>query len=367
MSFNFNKDTITAKDVAQLDANSASLGIPNGYLMECAGLQATNKIYEQYKLNSNSSVVIMCGIGNNGGDGLCIARHLATRGVFVNVLLLGDPIHIRTEESRLNWELVNTLSFKIRAFSIKNINQLKTLCKSNFFINAKIIIDAMLGTGVTGKIRDPVSTAIDIVNQSNLPKISIDVPSGMDPDTGKSTDKSVNCDLCITFHAKKKGFANLNAWVVPIGIPLEASLFIGDGDLQLATKKRKNDFHKGQYGKLLVIGGSSSYSGAPSLAAMSALELGIDLCISFVPKGIGNVVRSFSPNLIVQEGVAENFSNSDFSQAKKLSNWADAVLIGPGLGKDPKTIEFLSNLSYGFSQKKFHVLLMQMELKCWEF
>ncbi|QEE15936.1 NAD(P)H-hydrate dehydratase [Promethearchaeum syntrophicum] len=340
MSFFFDKDTITAEDVSQLDANSASLGIPNGYLMECAGLQATNKIYEHYKLNSSSSVVIMCGIGNNGGDGLCIARHLATRGISVFVILLGDSIHIRTQESRLNWELVNTLTLKIRSYSIKNIKQLKTLCKSEFFMNADIIIDALLGTGVTGKIREPISTAIDMINQSNLPKISIDVPSGMNPDTGQITEKSVNCDFCITFHAKKKGFANIKTWVAPIGIPLEASLFIGDGDLRSAIKKRDKDFHKGQYGKLLVIGGSSSYSGAPSLAAMSALELGIDLCICFVPKGIGNVVRSFSPNLIVQEGVAENFSNSDFLQAKKLSNWADAVLIGPGLGKDPKTVEF---------------------------
>ena len=355
MSFNFEKDTITAKDVSQLDANCASLGIPNGYLMECAGLQATNKIYELYKLNSKSSVVIICGIGNNGGDGLCIARHLATRGVLVSVWLIGDPIHIRTEESRLNWELVNTLSLKIRTFSIKNIDQLNILSKSDFFTNANIIIDALLGTGVKGKIREPISTAIDIINQSKIPIISIDVPSGMDPDTVKITEKAVNCDLCITFHAKKKGFTNINTWVVPIGIPIEASLFIGDGDLQLAIKERKKDIHKGQYGKLLVIGGSSSYSGAPTLAAMSALELGIDLCICYVPKGIGNVIRSFSPNLIVQEGVAENFSNSDFSQAKILSKWADAVLIGPGLGIDPKTIEFF---------EKFILWILEEKIPC---
>ncbi len=355
MSFIFNKNTITAKDVSRLDANSASLGIPNGFLMECAGLQATNKIYGQYKLDSNSSVVIMCGIGNNGGDGLCIARHLATRGVFVYVLLLGDPIHIRTEETRLNWQLVNTLSLKIRTFSIKNINQLKILSKSEWFENTDAIIDALLGTGIKGNIREPISTAIDIINQSEIPKISIDVPSGMDPDTGKIIDKSVNCDLCITFHAKKKGFADINTWVVPIGIPIEASLFIGDGDLKAAINKRKKDVHKGQYGKLLVIGGSSSYSGAPSLAAMAALEFGVDLCICFVPHGIGNVVRSFSPNIIVQEGAGDNFSNSDFNKAKKLSKWADSVLIGPGLGNDPKTIEFF---------EKFFLWILEEKIPC---
>jgi len=142
MSYNFHKNTITAKEVTRLDANSASLGIPSGFLMECAGLQATNKIYEQYNLNSESSVIILCGTGNNGGDGLCIARHLATRGVFVYVLLLGDPIHIRTEETRINWELVNTLSLKIRTFSIKNINQIKTLSKSKWFKNTDVIVDA---------------------------------------------------------------------------------------------------------------------------------------------------------------------------------------------------------------------------------
>jgi len=191
-----------------------------------------------------------------------------------------------------------------------------------------------------------------IINQSKLPKISIDVPSGMDPDTGKIADKAVNCDLCITFHAKKHGIDNMDSWVAPIGIPIEADVFVGDGDLQFAIRKRKKDVHKGQYGKLLVIGGSSSYSGAPSLAAMSALELGIDLCICFVPKGIGNVVRSFSPNLIVQEGVAKNFTNSDFNKAKKLSQWSDTVLIGPGMGQDPKTVEFFEKfISWIIDQK----------------
>ncbi|MHA1918311.1 MAG: NAD(P)H-hydrate dehydratase [Promethearchaeota archaeon] len=343
MSNNFDKKLITSKDVSRLDANSASLGIPSGYLMESAGLQATNKIYEQYHLNSNSSVVIMCGIGNNGGDGLCIARHLASRGVFVNVILLGDPIHIRTEETRLNWNLVSTLSMKIQPYQIRDPKQLEDLSKKECFKSADIIIDALLGTGIRGKIREPISTAIDIINQNDKPKISIDVPSGMDPDTGKIIDKAVNCDLCITFHAKKHGFSNINTYVAPIGIPIDADVFVGDGDLRQAIKKRNRNIHKGQYGKLLIIGGSSSYSGAPTLAAMSALELGIDLCICFVPRGIGNVIRSFSPNLIVQEGVAENLSINDVEKAKNLSKWADCVLVGPGLGKASGTFEFFKS------------------------
>ena len=101
-------------------------------------------------------------------------------------------------------------------------------------------------------------------------------------------------------------------WVASIGIPPEADYFVGEGDLHSALnlKPREKHAHKGQYGKMLVIGGSAAYAGAPALASLAALELGLDLVITFAPKSVAPTIRNYSPNLIVREGFGENFEGS---------------------------------------------------------
>ncbi|MHA2000869.1 MAG: NAD(P)H-hydrate dehydratase [Promethearchaeota archaeon] len=334
-------EPVAAKDISRFDENCAGLGIPKILLMECAGMQATNKIIEKYNLKEDEFVVIFAGTGNNGGDGFTIARHLASHGIYVHIILLGDPIHIRSEEAKKNWQIVNTLDLHITISVVKESTQFIEIAP--FCQAASVLIDAILGTGVKGKIREPISCAVNLINMSSKPKISIDVPTGVDPNTGKIFDKAVKCDFLITFHREKKGLLGLcDTWVAPIGVPEEAHLFVGRGDLLQALPKRKRDTHKGQNGKLLVIGGSSAYSGAPAFTALTGIEFGLDLVICMVPENIANTVRSYSPNLIVRAGKSENFGIEDLPLAQDLVQWADAVVIGPGMGLDPSVEAFFS-------------------------
>ena len=336
---NLPNDPVKAEDIGRLDENSAGLGIPKAFLMECAGLQATNEICAKYSPDGTSLVFVFCGLGNNGGDGLVIARHLATRGVPVHVALVGNPQKIRTDEARLNWQLVQKLFLNIKVSILQDSSQVHQF--TEVLDKGSLTVDALLGTGIAGKLREPISSAIDVINACSVTKISVDVPSGLDPNTGNVPDKAVNCDFRITFHREKVGLADSKAKVIaPIGTPLEAHIFIGRGDLLRALRKRNKTDHKGQYGRLLVIGGSENYSGAPALASMMALELGIDLCTCMVPKGIGNVVRKYSPGLIVREGQMPNISLDDISLAQELTEWATAVVIGPGLGMSEATQKF---------------------------
>ena len=116
---------------------------------------------------------------------------------------------------------------------------------------------------------------------------------------------------------------------------MEASLFVGSGDLKFLLPKRAEKNHKGQYGKVLIIGGSKQYSGAPALAGMAALQMGIDLVYVFAPKCVADVIRTYSPNLIVRSGKQDCICEKDLPEIQELIERTDAVVIGPGLGKDP--------------------------------
>ena len=167
--------------------------------------------------------------------------------------------------------------------------------------------------------------------------VSIDVPSGIDPDTGVHADIWVQPDFLITFHKAKLGFSKINIDTVinPIGIPLEADLFVGSGDLRFNIPKRSEYGHKGQFGKVLIIGGSKQYSGAPALTGMAALQMGMDLVYVFAPKSVADVIRTYSPNLIVQPGLEDNICEKDIPILEDFIKKVDSVVIGPGLGTDP--------------------------------
>ncbi len=211
----------------------------------------------------------------------------------------------------------------------------------------------MLGTGIRGSVREPIRSAIEFVNSfSTKPTkiVSIDVPSGIDPNTGNKADYWVKPNILITFHRKKTGFSKIEVpeiIVIPIGIPREADLFIGSGDLKFSLPKRAEDNHKGQFGKVLIIGGSKQYSGAPALAGMAALQMGIDLVYVFSPKPVADVIRSYSPNLIVRSGKQDYICEADLPEIQELIDRVDAVVLGPGLGKDPGIVTAISGiLSY---------------------
>ncbi len=364
----FNSDKISAEDVAIADNNAQWLGIPLGHLMECAGYSIAVEIVERYKLKKGDKVAIFCGTGNNGGDGFVVARHLSAFHVNSIVFLLGLPEKIRTKESKFNWDIiVRYLGVSVETFVIRDSTEIKDyLISEKKCKDVKLLVDGLLGTGVKGKIREPISTAIDLINglheQMKIPVIAIDLPSGLNPNTGEVLDKAIKSDLVIGLHRIKKGLSQDSDYIgkiiiKSIGIPQEADIFVGKGDLIPTLKTRKIDNHKGQFGRLLVIGGSKNYSGAPAYSSLTGINFGCDLVITYVPQVISDVLRNYSPNMIVRSSPGDWLSINALDEIKWLIDWSNSIVIGPGLGEQKETEELLVKLIKYISKENKSLVL----------
>lgn len=326
---------MTPKDMMVVDANADAMGIPRTSLMENAGRCLAHRIIQS---RDPCKVAIYAGNGGNGGDGLVAARYILNRGFEVELFFLSDPDLIKSEETRLNWEVLNKISQGVSPLKIEVIKDSSSLHEND----SEVIVDALLGTGVRGNLREPISSAVDVINQSKGFKIAVDVPTGVDPGSGMVTDKAVRADVTVTFHKVKVGLNIASVEYVgsievcDIGIPKEAELFTGPGDL-LRLVNRDNMSHKGQNGRVLIIGGSKEYSGAPALAALSSLAAGVDIAVVACPRELSSIIRSYSPDLIVR-GLSEDFLNpKDTDEIVKLSEKFDSVVIGCGIGREDET------------------------------
>ncbi len=338
-------ETITPVKMRELELNSAYIGLTPLILMENAGRGAYEEIKKRFDVN-NSRILVFCGTGNNGGDGFVIARQLSLH-TKVHVILLGSPDKILKREAKINWEIIKKIYQRIETHEISSIDDLQRI--TPLINNADIIIDSILGTGIKGYIREPLKTAIKMINEAKAKKISIDIPSGMDPETGDITDVSVKPDLTITFHKAKSGFIGREKYlgelvVTSISIPSEVDYIIGPGDVTTSLKRRVFESRKGDFGKLLIVGGSDKYHGAPILSAMSAIRTGVDLLIISTPELIANTIRSHTPNFIVRDYPGRYLTSESIKHISNLINWADAIVLGPGLGIETETKEAVYKL-----------------------
>ncbi len=211
---------ITVKQMMQIEENSHQMGFQRKLMMENAGAAAIRYLSEKFPDISSKKILVFAGLGNNGGDALVVARHLAGFGSNIKVVLLGNPNKIKTEEARTNWRILEKMN---------SIDLIITSDVSNLDLQADIVIDGILGTGIFGTIREPYSSAIDFINKLKAFKLSIDVPSGLNPDTGDSSHKCVQADVTITFHRMKIGLPKRTdkcgiIIVEKIGIPPEAEV-----------------------------------------------------------------------------------------------------------------------------------------------
>ncbi len=208
---------ISVKQMMHIENNGHQMGFLKKFMMENAGAAAVKNLVKKFEDISKKSVIIFAGLGNNGGDGLVMARHLSGYGMSITIVMLGEPEKIKTEESQWNWKLLEKMP------SVKLITGTNT----NFDYKPDIIIDAILGTGISGQIREPYASAINFINHSNAFKFAVDIPSGLDPDTGDTANIVVKANLTVTFHKMKKGIPKRNDLcgeiiVEKIGIPPEA-------------------------------------------------------------------------------------------------------------------------------------------------
>lgn len=209
---------ITVKQMMQIEANGHQMGFFRKLMMENAGAATARFLVEKYSDIASKKVVVFAGLGNNGGDAMVVARHLAGHGCRPRVVLLGSPDRIKTDEARSNWKILEQMD---------SVGLVFTSDPSQVSLEAEIIVDGIIGTGISGKVREPYAAAIDMINKSGAFKLAVDIPTGLDPDTGNVADKCVRADATITYHKMKVGMPKRpdmcgQIVVEKIGIPPEA-------------------------------------------------------------------------------------------------------------------------------------------------
>ncbi|GAA0267340.1 NAD(P)H-hydrate epimerase [Halobacterium noricense] len=314
---------ITSERMAAVDRNAAAVGVPRKQLMESSGNAVARAVRETAA--AGASVAVVAGRGNNGGDAFVAARFLSEYDVTVH--LLGRPETITTDISRENWDALQQAELPTEV-----VNDSKTLALGD----PDVVVDAVLGTGVSGAPREPEASAIEAVNAADAPVVAVDVPSGMDADTGETPGVAVDADCVVTFHDVKPALADReDVTVADIGIPEAAELFVGPGDLQ--QLERDPHAHKGDFGRVLVVGGGP-YTGAPALSAQAALRAGADLAYLAVPDSIAETVQGYSENLIVDSYVGTRLLPEHVDEILDRAADVDVVVLGPGLGDSDDTL-----------------------------
>ncbi|MEM0481407.1 MAG: NAD(P)H-hydrate epimerase [Nitrososphaerota archaeon] len=228
-------------EIGIIDENSAYLGVERRILMENAGAAVARVVAREVPELAAARVLVVAGPGNNGGDAFVAARHLAGRVSRLSVVLLARPDQIRTPEAAANWEAICRMRRSVDYYIVDTLEALGRL--QQLFKQADVIIDGIFGTGIRGEIREPYKTAINLINSSGARVFSIDVPSGMDPDTGKYTT-TVRPSVTITLHGAKPFMTFQHelagkTYVEPIGAPPDAETIAGPGDLFYSLSRLK--------------------------------------------------------------------------------------------------------------------------------
>jgi len=219
------EEPISSEQMYRIEDNGhTNFGMKKVLMMENAGHGIADFIVSEKGNDLNGKKIIsFCGTGNNGGDAMVASRHLSGyHGADVTIVLLGDADNIKTEETMINWSIVGKMK-SIRILSGTNVFELA----KKEVPNSKIIIDGIFGTGIKGGIREPYSSAIDLINSSGSYVVAVDIPSGLDPNDGTYHEKCVKADATVTFHRIKKGLTGNEGYtgkihLEKIGIPIEA-------------------------------------------------------------------------------------------------------------------------------------------------
>ena len=321
------------------------IGIPGQQLMEKAGEGVADVADTLLKDTGGKKVAVFCGKGNNGGDGFVAARHLAGKGYSVEVFLVGAKDELKGD-ARLNLKRAVELGIPVYEINESPAN-----------LDFEMIIDAIFGTGFRGKIGEPYREIIDAINKTNIPVVSVDMPSGIDGDTGQDGGTSIYADATVTFAYPKLGHIFYpgrgrtgELYIVDIGVPSElieeiSPRFFADEleDIAGLLPRRFPDMHKGDAGKVLVVAGSKGMTGAAYLSAISCLRSGAGLVYLAVPEGVAPVlemkateaVKLYLPNIKNRFAISLRSLGVIYEYLSSV----DALIIGPGLGRHYETRE----------------------------
>ncbi len=334
---------LQSSEMKEMDRKTIEeLGIPSRVLMERAGVSVVLSMQQELQDLTDLSFVVVVGKGNNGGDGLVVARTLLDFSPNVTAILLtrdlkGNPLENLKVFEKLGGEtLVLEEDIDFTAFE-------------SILMSTDVIVDALLGIGLKGEVKNPISHIIDVINSSPAYKVCIDISSGIDSDTGKVMGKATKCDLTVTFAVPKIGHVLYpgreytgKLKVASIGIPkilLETEekgrVILGEQYISSILPIRVADSNKGTFGKVGIVAGSKLYTGAPVLTALGAMRSGCGLTFLLVPENFNTVATSNFPEIIsIPIKSCDGFFCKD--SIAELLNYldnVDVVAIGPGLSR----------------------------------
>jgi NAD(P)H-hydrate epimerase len=339
---------VTAETMRAIDSECIdNLGIPGLKLMENAGVGTVQFIERELGPQKGRSVTVVCGKGNNGGDGFVMARELRRLGATVSVYLAGHRDDVggdaRTNLDRLGPENVIELS---DGRSIAEF--VEVITKSD------LIVDAVFGTGFSGVPRGLSGTVIGQMNVAGRPVLAVDVPSGLNATTGEAEGECVDATWTCTMGLAKRGFYLAHGracvgrlHVVDIGVPPKALEAVGVRDNVLTPREaaallpgRPIDGHKGTFGRVVVVAGSVGYTGAAALTAMSALRTGAGLVYLGLPASLNDIAEVKLTEVITKplpETEARSLSPAALPDIREMLDSADVLALGPGVSRHPET------------------------------
>lgn len=352
---------VTARQMAELDRVTIhTYGIPALVLMENAGRSCTEWILrileEKVGGPQEASVAVVCGKGNNGGDGMVIARHLHNRGAYVEVFLLSEEDAL-SADARTQYEILRRMDVEIRVIrDTEGVEDLRT-----YLEEVHLCVDAIFGTGLSSPLSGIVREVVEVINLSMAPVFAVDIPTGIDATTGRIMGEAIRAESTGTFGLLKLGHVLLpgsihcgETEIYDIGIPQRAVF-----DAQIKTEAldeqvvksmlsvRPPDFHKGDAGRVHIVGGSPGMTGAPCLAGSAALRMGAGLITVVTPESLRPIVEAKQME-VMTHGIPDEgtgyFTPGMIPALMEVLSKADVIVVGPGLGMTDTMPAFVKEL-----------------------
>ena len=343
----------TPKQMQEIDRQAIKgMGIPGLELMENAGRAVYREIIDRFGIMKGRSIAVVCGKGNNGGDGFVVARYLKEEDVDVEIFLLCKK-DVPQGDAAVNLQRAIQLDIPIH----------EVLEPADFQVpaNTWLVVDAIFGTGFSGDIKPPYDAIIARINDMPVPVVAVDAPSGLDGETGKVSTPTIRAELTVTFGLPKIGQVLYpgksycgSLEVVDIGFPpgLDKHIntyLVTDDDAEMLLPPRKPDAHKGDYGKLFVLAGSTGLTGAATMTSMAALKCGAGLVALGCPASL-NPIFEIKLTEVMTKPLPDVKKKGclalrGMGEIRQQIDWADAVAIGPGMGTHHETTELVQRLT----------------------
>ncbi len=348
---------LTAEQMRELDRRAIEeCGIPGIVLMENAGIGSVAVILDSLAEEAMTGICVVSGPGNNGGDGFVIARHLWNKGLDVEVYILGDSRKYKGD-AKINLKILEKTGVPIN--NVTDSEEMEILRED--LSSAGLIVDAIFGTGLDREVAGLYGEVIEAINESGSPVFAVDIPSGLNADTGQPMAVAVFAEHTGTFGIPKIGHFTFPGYIYcgeiyPIDISIPAFLVEEmDADTSITEphdflqifEAREDESHKGAFGHVCVLGGCPGMTGAPALCSLAALRIGAGLCTLGVPEGLNLAMEAKLTEVMTKplpQGKDQGFGIPSLPEARALLKDKTVLALGPGMGQSPEAGRFVRGL-----------------------